>query len=148
MNGIQGSQKSESAQSATALTGTEIKMTHAEYQRRWRRLNKESVRLTKERYKEKNKERLALYRETWLLSNAQKMDKYRNGWDIRNREKYLAHRVIANKIYRGVIVKPDKCEECETIGVVHGHHDDYSKPTKVKWLCVKCHQEKHKGDQS
>jgi hypothetical protein len=41
---------------------------------------------------------------------------------------------------RGKISKqPCKCG-CET---VEAHHDDYSKPLEVIWLCRKCHLELH-----
>jgi len=34
------------------------------------------------------------------------------------------------------------CEVCGDVKV-HGHHDDYSKPLSVRWLCHKHHREHH-----
>jgi hypothetical protein len=37
------------------------------------------------------------------------------------------------------------CEICYTTDDVHAHHDDYSKPLDVRWLCRKHHNEHHKN---
>lgn len=36
-------------------------------------------------------------------------------------------------------------QPCEVCGVerVHGHHDDYAKPLKVRWLCALHHRRLH-----
>jgi len=45
---------------------------------------------------------------------------------------------------------PQPCEKCGFNGkasngrnLVHAHHDDYSKPLEVRWLCYYCHYEEH-----
>lgn len=60
-------------------------------------------------------------------------------WRIDNPEKYKAHNKVNYAIKAGKLIKPNCCEECENNEKLHAHHDDYSKPLKVKWLCVKCH---------
>lgn len=39
---------------------------------------------------------------------------------------------------------------CETCGktptdrsIIHAHHDDYSRPLHVRWLCASCHKRHH-----
>lgn len=49
----------------------------------------------------------------------------------------LNERISRGKIIRGV------CEVCKTSRKVEGHHDDYSKPLEVRWLCQKHHNEHH-----
>ena len=59
-----------------------------------------------------------------------------------NPAKYRAHQKVMNALRNGTLVK-QPCEQCEAKRV-HAHHDDYSKPLKVRWLCPKCHKVYHK----
>jgi hypothetical protein len=38
---------------------------------------------------------------------------------------------------------PQPCERCGREDT-HGHHEDYSKPLDVNWLCPPCHGERHR----
>src|SRR5690606_539154 len=41
---------------------------------------------------------------------------------------------------RGTIVLPEACEDCGEKGIeLTGHHEGYSKPLDVVWLCRACH---------
>lgn len=58
---------------------------------------------------------------------------------------------VGKAIRRGKLV-PKPCEVCGANGkardgrrAVHAHHDDYSKPLDVRWLCKKHHDEFHAG---
>lgn len=60
--------------------------------------------------------------------------------------KLRAQRALRDAVYRGKIVKPDRCEDCgERFPPrrLHGHHDDYDKPFDVAWLCQPCHGRRH-----
>lgn len=58
---------------------------------------------------------------------------------------YAARNALANAIRDGKITKPDACERCARAGLVlHGHHEDYSRPLEVNWLCVDCHGARHR----
>lgn len=59
-------------------------------------------------------------------------------WRKENPEKYAAHLVLNNAVRAGKIVK-QPCEVCGSTKRVHGHHDDYSKPLEVRWLCALHH---------
>lgn len=56
-------------------------------------------------------------------------------------EKVSARKILAQAIRSGNIVK-QSCEVCGDL-VSFGHHDDYSKPLEVRWLCRKHHRELH-----
>ena len=65
--------------------------------------------------------------------------KYRN----ENPAKYRCHMIVSNAKRDGhLIEKP--CEMCKSDKSVHAHHDDYSKPLDVRWLCSICHSDWHK----
>lgn len=58
-------------------------------------------------------------------------------------EKVVARTAVGNAIRDGRLIRC-KCERCsETVGV-HAHHEDYSKPLDVMWLCPICHAARHK----
>lgn len=61
---------------------------------------------------------------------------------IINSEKILARDILGKAIKSNEITKVS-CEICGN-GRVHGHHNDYSEPLKVQWLCAKHHGEHHR----
>ena len=53
--------------------------------------------------------------------------------------------VILNRaVKRGDVSKPKLCQGCGWLGRLQGHHDDYSKPLDVEWLCSICHGLRHR----
>jgi hypothetical protein len=56
--------------------------------------------------------------------------------------KHAAHTLVNNAIRDGHM-KRHPCEICGN-DKVHAHHDDYSKPLDVRWLCTTHHAEWHK----
>ena len=63
----------------------------------------------------------------------------------------LAHQKLERAVRRGLINKPDQCEQCRVTpeprrdgrSALQGHHADYSKPLDVRWLCARCHRNHH-----
>jgi len=50
-----------------------------------------------------------------------------------------ANHLVSCARKKGILTKPDSCEQCgQTKGLV-AHHHDYSKPLDVIWLCHSCH---------
>ncbi len=62
----------------------------------------------------------------------------------RNPDKYTA-KVAAGNAVRAGRLTPKPCEICGSLPT-QGHHQDYSKPLQVLWLCVFHHQQIHKID--
>lgn len=64
----------------------------------------------------------------------------------RANERYPEHKwardTVAKAIVAGKLAK-QPCEVCGTRKRVQAHHDDYSKPLDVRWLCIKHHKEHH-----
>lgn len=51
-----------------------------------------------------------------------------------------AHSAISNAIRDGRLTRPTQCSQCGSEGKrIEAHHDDYSKPLEVRWLCKRCH---------
>lgn len=52
-----------------------------------------------------------------------------------------AHEAVGNALRYGMLEKRP-CERCGNHKAV-AHHEDYSKPLDVTWLCTKCHAARH-----
>lgn len=64
-------------------------------------------------------------------------------WRDRNRDKRAAQIAFGNAIRSGKIKRQSCCSACGSTVRVHGHHEDYSRPFDVVWLCSKCHGLRH-----
>lgn len=62
---------------------------------------------------------------------------------ISNELKAFSRKITHMYIKKGVIKKPNECEECKKITKLDAHHKDYSDPKNVVWLCRKCHVNLH-----
>ena len=65
--------------------------------------------------------------------------RYRKRQDLYH--KHSARRAVRHAVASGVI-KRNPCEVCGA-KTVDGHHDDYSRPLDVRWLCRTHHAEHH-----
>lgn len=62
----------------------------------------------------------------------------------------LAAKLEVLKAVKSGRLKRQPCESClknlrgsDGRSLVHAHHNDYSKPLQVRWLCVACHFQEH-----
>ena len=62
-----------------------------------------------------------------------------------NAARRLVYIAFQNAVRTGMLKRPETCSDCGGQGKVDGHHEDYSKPLNVVWLCTKCHGRRHSG---
>lgn len=67
---------------------------------------------------------------------------YNREYRARFPNKYRAHAMVNNHIRTGNLAK-EPCEVCGSEIRTHAHHDDYSKPLNVRWLCPVHHSQWH-----
>lgn len=68
-------------------------------------------------------------------------------------KKYIKNHVVETRAgwlmnyykRKGKLVRSDTCEKCGKECLTQGHHQDYSKPLDITWLCQQCHIELHRG---
>lgn len=53
-----------------------------------------------------------------------------------------AHGQVGRAVKKGTLTKKP-CEKCSGTLRVQAHHNDYSKPLDVVWLCKRCHERQH-----
>jgi hypothetical protein len=70
-------------------------------------------------------------------------NEYRKQYREKYPEKVKAASMVSNAVRDGRMTKPTHCQGCGGEGKIHGHHNDYSKPLDVFWLCVSCHKTVH-----
>ncbi len=64
-------------------------------------------------------------------------------WKAKHALKRKAHVIAGNAIRDGGLIK-QPCERCSAVKGVQAHHEDYSKPLDVNWLCRPCHGLRHR----
>ncbi len=69
------------------------------------------------------------------------LDSNRN-YRSRNKQKYRATGIVNSAIHNGKL-KQLPCEKCGDLKS-QGHHEDYSQPLDVIWLCSRHHTARHK----
>lgn len=58
-------------------------------------------------------------------------------------DQYRATRAVGNAMRDGRLTKKP-CEVCGGTSNIQAHHEDYSKPLEVRWLCVQHHHQLHR----
>jgi hypothetical protein len=94
-------------------------------------------------YQAKDPERFRLYKAAWKKANPKKHGISAEKYKAKYPERVLA-RSKANKAIEAGKLVSQPCYVCGTDQLIHAHHEDYSKPLDVLWLCRKHHHVRHK----
>lgn len=115
-----------------------------EYHRKYRKENRDIINAKMKERRKKNPEKKRDESREYYTENKDIILNRLKDWRESNPEKTKTHckTNYAQKI--GAIIQPQKCEECgEITDKLDKHHEDYSKPLDVEWLCKSCHRQLH-----
>jgi ribosomal protein S27AE len=84
----------------------------------------------------------------WRARNRVYLREYWGQWRRARREAMRAHRRLDYALRTGKITRPKKCDRCGKRCIPDGHHEDYSRPLDVRWLCKRCHAQERKTERS
>lgn len=59
-------------------------------------------------------------------------------------DRYRARLRVGAAVRSGKLIRPKRCQKCKSRGRVEAHHQDYSRPLDVQWLCTACHNQADK----
>lgn len=94
--------------------------------------------VTEER-KQKNVERYHKIKkedpDKFISMNRNRTNNYRQKY--KNKQKAVA--IVQRNLLSGKLKRIDQCEVCGINKSEHAHHEDYSKPLDILWVCIKCH---------
>lgn len=79
----------------------------------------------------------------WKKQNRAKVTAITHAYAQRNQYKKRAHSRVRHAKARGDMEAPKICPSCGAEGKTHAHHDDYSQPLEVQFLCPQCHSNHH-----
>lgn len=119
---------------------TICKVCAREYKIKWALENPETYLLQRIRRREKQSE---YFREWYAKNGRSRIEGYTESikeWVRKNPEKIMAHKLVKSAVHIGFLTRPIECSECSRETKVFAHHDDYSQPLNVRWLCGSCHK--------
>ena len=94
-------------------------------------------------YRQRNLERIRAYdRERGRTAEkSAASSQYSKIWRKKHPDYANAHLLVQKAIRKGILVRSN-CVICGN-PQTHGHHEDYTKPLEVVWLCAAHHKQRH-----
>lgn len=119
-------------------------MNNQEYQKQYYLINKKRISKSKSLWYLKNRERLIekdreYRKKNWeLIKEKRKLYPSYSKGNAKNKARWNLNHAIE----KGILTRLP-CEVCQN-SKSQAHHEDYSKPLQVIWLCSKHHGERHR----
>lgn len=83
----------------------------------------------------------AMRRSSYRNKNEKHMDVHKTRF-VADRNKVRVRAQTRRAVLRGDISR-GPCAACGATDRIHAHHEDYSRPFDVVWLCKACHSKRH-----
>lgn len=115
-------------------TTVEWKEWRKEHQKR----NRDQISKKAVEYYSKN-EKIAEQQKLWKKNNRDKLRQYSATARKKFPFKAAARSYVSAAIKEGILVRPEICSKCTKNCKAEAHHEDYTRPLEVIWLCRKCH---------
>jgi len=114
--------------------------------------NSKYIQKMRERYYYDNQEEILLQKKEYLKNLSPKA-KIKRTLDLKkHNEKYpnrhKARILLIAAVNHGELIRPAECSVCKVKCTPDGHHDNYSKPLEVRWLCKRCHASWHSNNKT
>lgn len=94
-------------------------------------------------YRRKNPRTRQYSRKVYLLNREREIQRTQE-YHKKHPERNRAHCIVRDALKKGIIVRPKKCSECPRENLrIQAHHEDYSKPLDIEWLCAQCHKKRY-----
>ena len=99
---------------------------------------KECTKYLAKAWQSSNQEKEKARSAKWAAEHPEKAKAKVARYRARNPDVVRAHIAVRTEIRAGRMIR-GACEVCGSSEHVHAHHDDYSKPLSVRWLCQPHH---------
>ena len=82
----------------------------------------------------------AVYRRTTKARSAHQ--RHNRKFEAKHPDRQPANNRLNKAVQKGFLIR-SSCDICGTTERIEAHHDDYSKPLDIRWLCERHHKEHH-----
>lgn len=116
-------------------------MDRKEYQKRYRKENKDKFKIYRTRY---NRNNGCIPLDEWYAKVTKPLDEWTCVHELDPKER--ARKLLNRACRKGRISKPTSCSICNKTARIYGHHENYEKWQEVIWCCHNCHLDIHNNN--